>query len=30
MIVASRTTSSRASNRTAFSGAQASFRFLSK
>ena len=30
MIVASPTTSSRASNRTAFSGAQASFRFLSK
>ena len=30
MIVASRTTSSRASNRTAFNGAQASFRFLSK
>jgi hypothetical protein len=28
MIVASRTTSSRASNRTAFSGARASFRFL--
>lgn len=30
MLVASRTTSSRASNRTAFSGARASFRFLSK
>jgi hypothetical protein len=30
MIVASRTDSSRASNRTAFSGARASFRFLSK
>jgi hypothetical protein len=30
MIVASRTTSSRASDRTAFSGARASFRFLSK
>jgi hypothetical protein len=30
MIVASRTTSSRAADRTAFSGAQASFRFLSK
>ena len=30
MIVASKTTSSRASNRTAFSGAQASFRFLPK
>ena len=30
MIVASRTTSSRASNSTAFSGARASFRFLSK
>jgi len=30
MIVASRTTSSRASDRTAFSSARASFRFLSK
>ena len=30
MIVASRTTSSRASNRTAFSGARASLRFLPK
>ena len=30
MIVASRTTSSRAANRTAFSGARASFRFLSR
>ena len=30
MIVASRTTSSRAANRTAFNGARASFRFLSK